>query len=373
VAVIAPHTVAHVVFSLGVGGQERVVLDLATAQRQAGMDVSVLVLSPPMADDMESLFRASDVPVHRLPKGPGFRPLLIKQLRDRLKALGAQVVHTHNPMPLIYGAPAGRLAKCQVVHTKHGEHRDTRVRLALRRGAGHLVDAFVAVSETTAAFAREHRECPYDRLQVICNGTDLSRFQEVGDAGRALRDSLAIAGDAFVFGSVGRFVPEKNQVSMIRALAALDGQGSHLLLAGEGRLMTAAREVTASLGLDARVHFLGRRGDVATVLSACDGYVISSTTEGLPISLIEAMASALPVVSTSVGGIPAALRNGALGVLVEPRDDAALSEGMRYLLNHPEERRAMGAGARAAALEEYGVERMYRDYDEVYGRIRSLA
>jgi glycosyltransferase involved in cell wall biosynthesis len=356
-------SIVHVVYSLGVGGQERVILDLAAAQISQGHDVTVLVLSPAAEGDLEKEFAGRKVPVVRVPKGDGVRPDLVWRIRRFLARAGTKLVHTHNPQPLIYGAPAGWLARAGVVHTKHGEHRDTALRMTLRRQAARLVDAFVAVSEPTAAFARVHRECAAAKLQVIPNGTDLSRFARDAQARARIRDKLEIAETAFAAICVGRFVPEKNQRDLIRATSSLWSESFHLIFAGDGPLQN---EVKAGAEGSPFVHFLGQRSDIPELLAAADAYVIPSVTEGLPIGLIEAMASCLPVIATAVGGIPAVLRDGELGILVPPGQPDALRTALTGMQANPESARRRAVSARKVALEEFGVSRMVGDYNRLY-------
>ncbi len=362
-------SIIHVVYSLGVGGQERVILDLAAAQLADGHRVATLVLSEAQGSDLEGEFAARNIPVERVAKGPGFQPKLLLRLTRHMRERRVRLVHTHNPMPLIYGAPAGRLAGAAVVHTKHGEHQDSPVRMTLRRQAARFVNSFVAVSEPTADFARQHRECAARKLRVIKNGTDLTRFGRDAQARSRVRAELGISDSAFVALCVGRFVPEKNQKDLVRAAVPLCSHAFHLVFAGDGPLLSEVKALAAEQGSPPSLHFLGQRSDVPALLAAADVYVIPSVTEGLPIGLIEAMASCLPVISTSVGGIPTALADGKLGLLVAPGRPEALRVALDEVRANPELARTRAARARMVALEEFGVTRMVRDYIGVYREV----
>ena len=163
----------HVLSSFGVGGQERVALDLAIGQKARGHRVSVLSLAPPPDGAMADEFAEAGIAVGRVEKRGGLDPTLVPRLAKELKSRGADVVHTHNPLPLIYGAPAARLAGAAAIHTKHGRNPGGRAHMMLRRAAAQLAHAFVAVSDTTAAQAREQRDMPSARLHTIPNGIRL--------------------------------------------------------------------------------------------------------------------------------------------------------------------------------------------------------
>jgi glycosyltransferase involved in cell wall biosynthesis len=149
------------------------------------------------------------------------------------------------------------------------------------------------------------------------------------------------------------------------------GAGTHLVIAGDGPLLPSLRELTASLGSAPFVHLLGVRRDVPDVLNALDVFAMSSTIEGLPLVVLEAMATALPVVSTRIGGIPDVLEEGATGFLVPVGDEQALRDRVARLVAAPDLSRLCGERARAAAVTKFSAERMQRDYLELYARVLS--
>ena len=145
---------------------------------------------------------------------------------------GAEIVHTHNPQALIYGALAGRLAGARVVHTKHGINPDRARRVWLRRAAARLVDAYVVVTPSLARIAIH--ECDPNRVHVIANGIDTSSFTpRPGDRTDSRRE-LGLPEDAWVVGTVGRLAPEKDQALLVKAMAPLLGERRRLVIVGEG-------------------------------------------------------------------------------------------------------------------------------------------
>jgi glycosyltransferase involved in cell wall biosynthesis len=280
---------------------------------------------------------------------------------------GVEIVHTHNPQPLIYGAPAARLAGARAVHTKHGANPDGGRRLLLRRAAARLCGAYVAVSETTAEVARQNREAPDAKLRTIPNGIDLDRFQPDGRERTAVRAELGIPEAAWVVGTVGRLAPEKDQLLLLSAMAPLLGPEHRLLIVGDGPERPRLEAAAAALGARTGFVFLaGAREDVPRLYQAMDLFALTSRTEGLPLVLPEAMAAALPVVATAVGGIPTVVEEGATGYLVPAGDERALQDRLSRLASDRRLGEDLGQRGRARALERYSAERMVREYLELY-------
>jgi glycosyltransferase involved in cell wall biosynthesis len=302
---------------------------------------------------------------------PGVDPMLVLRLAWWLRRHRTQLAHTHNRMALIYGAPAARLAGAAIVHTKHGHNPKGGTRLLAGKLAARFVDAFVAVSPETAEFARQRHEVAERRLLVIPNGIELSRFHPEPAARARVRSELGIAANAWVIGTVGRIAPEKNQALLLRAMAPLLGPQVRLIVAGDGPLLPALSELAETLAITGFAHLLGARRDVPDILNALDVFVMSSDTEGLPLVVLEAMATGLPIVSTSVGGIPNVLEDGQTGFLVPPGDEAALRDRVAKLAGDPARSRALGAQARSAAVTRFSAERMQQDYLALYARVLS--
>ncbi|HSB20523.1 MAG TPA: glycosyltransferase [Anaeromyxobacteraceae bacterium] len=364
--------VAHILSSFDMGGQERVALDLVAHQVRAGYRVTALSLAPPPDGPMAAEFRAAGGGTDRVARSrPGVDPLLVVRLARWLRRNGVDLAHTHNRMALIYGAPAGWLAGAAVVHTKHGTNPKGGTRLAAARLAARCVDAFVAVSPEIAELARRRREVDERRLSVIPNGIELGHFHPAPAARERVRRELGIDAASWVVGTVGRIAVEKNQALLLRAVAPLLGPRTRLLVAGDGPLLGPLSELATALGIAAFVHLLGARRDVPDVLNALDAFALCSNTEGLPLVLPEAMATGLPVVSTSVGGIPTVIDEGRSGFLVPVGDEEALRQRVARLHADPELGRALGSRARAAAMERFSAERMRRGYLELYQRVLS--
>ena len=361
-------SIVHVLSSYGVGGQERVALDLAIGQRMRGHRVGVISLAPEPDGAMAKEFAEAGIEVGRVPKRGGIDPTLVPRLARELRARRADIVHTHNPLPLIYGAPAARLVGAAAIHTKHGVNPGGRAHMLLRRAAAQLVHAFVAVSDTTAAQACAQRDMPVARLHTIPNGIRLGRYHPDPEARAAARVELGL-GDAWVVGTVGRLDDYKNQLMLVRAMAPLLSSRVRLVLVGDGPSRAAVEAAVAALPEPRWVVVAGRRMDVPKLLPAFDVFALSSKTEGLPLVVPEAMAVGLPIIATAVGGLPSVVDEGETGLLV-PVDELALRTAIERLAADPEATRAMGRRAREVALERYSHDRMVDAYLDLYGEAR---
>jgi glycosyltransferase involved in cell wall biosynthesis len=358
--------VAHVLSSLHIGGAERVALELAGGQAAARHEVMVVSLEPPPEGPLAETFRARGVGVHRVSKGRGLDPGLPLRLAALFRRRGVTVVHTHNRMPLIYGAAAGRLAGAVVVHTRHGPGKGTRREQWLRRGAGRLLHAYVAVSPELRDLAETLGDCPPAKLAMIENGIDIARFS-VGDADkRAARQALGLPADAWVVGSVGRLSKEKDYPLLVRAAAPLLGREAFLIIVGDGAEAGNIRTEVAARGVEPFVKLPGASSDVPRYLAAMDVFALSSRMEGLPLVALEAMAAGLPVVATAVGGLPGLIQHGESGFLVESGDERGLRARFEALRADPGAGRAVGARGQTRVRERHSREAMVQRYLDLY-------
>ncbi|HEY5944170.1 MAG TPA: glycosyltransferase [Kofleriaceae bacterium] len=362
-------SIVHVLSSFGVGGQERVALDLAIGQKARGHDVAVISLAPEPDGAMADEFREHGIAVDRVVKRGGLDPTLVPRLARALRRYRADVVHTHNPLPLIYGAPAARLAGAAAIHTKHGVNPGGRGQRMLRRAAAQLAHAFVAVSDTTFDQAKAQNDAPRARMHTIANGIRLDRYHPDAEARAAARVELGL-GDAWVVGTVGRLDTYKNQALLVRAMAPLLSSDVRLVIVGDGPARAEVEAEVAKLREPKWVVMTGRRMDVPRIIPAFDVFALSSKTEGLPLVVPEAMAAGLPIVATSVGGLPSVIDEGKTGMLV-PVDEMALRDALAKLEDDRQLARVMGERARETALDRYSADRMVEAYLDLYREARA--
>jgi glycosyltransferase involved in cell wall biosynthesis len=348
-------------------------LELAAGQLHAGNDVMVVSLAPPPDGPLADVFRARGIDVQRVAKRPGFDITLPLRLTTLFRRRRVGVVHTHNRQPLIFGAPAGKLAGAKVVHTRHGPGRGTRREQWLRRAAGTLVDAYVAVSPALATLARELGDCSDGKLKVIENGIDLEKFGGASGERAAARAELGVPPDAWVIGSVGRLAREKDYPLLVRAAAPLLGPLGRLVLVGDGGEAAAIRAEIDARGVAPFVSMAGVRHDIPRCLAALDAFALSSRLEGLPLCALEAMAAGLPLVATAVGGLPALIEEGVTGFLVPAGDEQALARALAALRDDPARARAVGERGRAHVRRLYASDAMVRRYLDLYTSVGARA
>jgi glycosyltransferase involved in cell wall biosynthesis len=357
--------------SLVVGGAERLVVHLVEHLSRERFVPVCICLESPLGTHYEARVRASGVPLYFLGKGAGASGGVLRQLNALFRQYRPAVVHTHiiglnyaYLLMLRYRTPAR-------VHTVHNlAPREMGVRvgawvrmLAFRYHIGGVVP--VAVADKVRATIQQLYGYPDPPL--IPNGIPTDEYAPDSDTRAQWRQAHGIEPRATVLTHIGRFAFQKNHALLVEAFAQVRADAPlYLLLVGGGELENAVREQVAALGLQERVRFLGVRADVADILRASDVFVLSSRWEGNPLSVMEAMAAGLPVVSTAVGGVPELVREGVTGLLVPSEDAGALAQAMQALVDDPVRRQAMGAAARRHAVAHFDIRHTVRMYEELY-------
>jgi sugar transferase (PEP-CTERM/EpsH1 system associated) len=352
-------SVVHLVSGLNIGGLEMVVLNLARFRNRDQFDLHVLCLEE--AGLLAPAFAALDVPVEslgcaRLPKG---RTLL--RLTKRLRQLSPDVLHTHNMNPHIFGVLAARLARVPaVVHTKHGRnYPDRRVAVFRNWFASCFTDRVVTVSEDAATVVREIERVPGRKVHVIRNGIDLERFAFVRrNEDRSGKHAVHVA----------RLNISKDQTTLLEAARIVaDAEPEfRLTIVGDGPKREELISLKEKLGLGAHVCFAGERDDVHRFLCDADFFVLSSVEEGIPLTILEAMATGLPVVATRVGGNGEVVIPDETGLLVEPRSPQFLAEAILKLIRNPAGTRQMGLASRLRVEREFNMRDVAQSYESLY-------
>ena len=355
---VPPIRVVHVVTTLNVGGLEKVVLDLVRSRTKGVFNAHVICLDS--TGVVERGFREQGVQVETIGID-GSVPRRILRLARRLRDVGPHIVHTHNPQAHLHGAWAARLANVPVVvHTKHGRGcAEGRLVAALSRVASAWTSRVIAVSEDAARVARAVDRVPLRKLMVIHNGIDVERFpfretRPTRTGGRAV--------------TVGRLDPIKDQGTMLRAVRLVvdNMPGFRLDVVGDGPSRPALEALRSALGLDAHVCFHGYRDQVASYLESADFFVLSSISEGVPLALLEAMASGLPGVATDVGGIREVIVPDETGYLVHAQSPGLLADAMLRILSTPGALDRMGGAARRRVEEHFSLRAVVGQYEELY-------
>lgn len=357
--------IVELIPTLSVGGAERVVALLA-ASLSGAHDVTVVALGPPTDSWIEAGLHRDRVPVIFLGKPPGLDPRTALRLARTLRRLRPEVIHTHLHV-LKYLLPTHGAA---VVHTLHNvaeheaeSHDRLLQKLAFRAGV-HPVSIGDAVTESIQrVYGRPPRA-------VIPNGIPVRDYQAPPGAGDAARAELGIPAGAPVFVAVGRLNAQKNHAALIEAFADPSLEGAHLLVAGAGDLREALEAQIGRLGLAGRARLLGVRKDVPRLLAAADAFVMSSTWEGNPLVVMEAMSAGCPIIATRVGCVPELVGPGC-GQLVPPGDVAALRAAMVSVAADRAAAAAQGRAGMAAATARFDVSVMASAYATLFETLRA--
>jgi len=218
----------------------------------------------------------------------------------------------------------------------------------------------------------QSRAVSSSKMRVLPNGVDTARFCPDLQARTATRTSLRLDSQ-FTWLAVGRFELPKDYPNMLRAFSQLRHPNTVLLIAGVGPLQAKAESLIQELGIGDRVRLLGLRSDIPELMNAADAYVMSSQWEGLPMVLLEAAATGLPIVSTRVGGTGEVVLDGKTGVLVDPQDSGALAAGMEYLMDiDGGQSLEMRQAAREHILENYSLDAIVTLWESIYRNLLAV-
>jgi len=307
----------------------------------------------PLAQEIESY----GWPVAAMGKADGLQARLVFQLARFFRRKQIDVVHTHNNASLIYGGPAGRLSGVAgIIHTRHGRScRASRRQRALFQVSSHLSDDIVCVSEDAKKLSKTEG-IALNKLSCIRNGIDISSFSYSGPR----QDGPVVV--------IARLSPEKDVETLLRAVAMIKHlpECPHFEIAGAGPCLFKLLRLSSELGLDECVRFLGQIRNIPELLAQASLFVLPSRSEGISLTLLEAMAVGLPVVTTLVGGNPEVVSQEETGLLVPAGNAAQLASAITKILRDPERGYQMGLAGRMRIEQYFDVRRMVRAYESIY-------
>jgi sugar transferase (PEP-CTERM/EpsH1 system associated) len=293
------------------------------------------------------------------------------------RALRPAIVHTRNLAAIEAQVPAWLAGVPARVHSEHGwdvfDPDGTRRKYQwLRRAHRPFVHRFVGLSGQLVAYLRDRVGVPASRLLHICNGVDTVRFAPAPGGPAAIPGCPFEAGRFVLIGTVGRMHGVKDQLTLARAFLQLvetdpaAAAQARLVMVGDGPLRGEVRALLESHGVANLAWLPGERGDVPDVLRGLDLFVLPSQAEGISNTILEAMASGLPVVATAVGGNPELVVGGECGRLVPPTDPTAMAQAVAAYVRDRAMLRAHGAAARRRAESQFGIDTMVRRYQDLY-------
>ena len=361
--------VMYIAHSYDVGGAEDLVLNLVRhlPDRFEPMVCAIHDLGP-----IGREIQAAGIPVTALGLNPGLlRPWDVARLRRFLRQTQPQIVHTFLLTASLYGRLAAMLARVPIViGSEHNiYHRKRRHHALAERLLMSGTASVVVVAESVRDFYIRQIHADPAKVDVIHNAVDWAHLQTTMSRDETRR-SLGVPVDVPVVAVIGRLSEQKGHTYLLDALArtaALDRV--HAVFAGDGDLRESLRARASALGVSSRVHLVGVRRDVGNLLNAIDVFVLPSLWEGLPLALLLAMGAGVPVVATTVSGVPEVVESGRTGLLVAPGDAAALGQAVSLLITDPELRRRLSEAARAEVLPRFGVDGWVDSVVALYDRL----
>jgi glycosyltransferase involved in cell wall biosynthesis len=364
-----PPVVCQVLHSLSVGGAEVLAARLARRLRDRFRFLFVCL------DERGTLGQELDAegfPVHVLGRRPGLDWRCTHRLAGLLRRERVDVIHAHQYTPFFYCLTARLLCRRPaLLFTEHGRHfpdYPRRKRMLANRLLLRQRDRVAAVGEAVRQALIANEGLPPGRVEVVYNGVNLAPFAAAAPDRVAVRREMGVGPDDLVVLQVARLDYLKDHATAVRTLAHLVRQrpDARLVLVGEGPELDKIREQARQAGLTDHLRLLGLRNDVARLLSAADVFLLTSISEGIPLTLIEAMAAGLPVVATQVGGVGEVVEGGVTGLLAPSGDDAALAGHVLRLAGDRGLAGQMGERGRLRARDLFDEDRMHAMYCRHY-------
>lgn len=376
-----PPLVAHVIFRLAVGGLENGLINLINRIPDREFRHAIVCIDG--FTDFRKRIDRDDVEIIAINKKPGTDAAALVRLYKEFRRLQPSVVHTRNIAALDALLPA-LLAGVKVrIHGEHGwdigdvdggsaKHR------FLRRVHAPLIKRYVTVSKHLESYLTKDVGIDRARVSQIYNGVDTSKYRPAHPGERQhlpLRQKFGET--AVLIGTVGRLNPVKDQMSLVEAFVRLlqrypeMRETVRLVVVGDGPVRDRIQGRVTAAGLEDLAWIPGSRDDVSQILRSLDVFVLPSLAEGVSNTILEAMASGVPVVATAVGGNVELVEDGLTGSLVAPADSAALSDAIADYVRSPDRRRRHGLAARGVAEEKFGIAQMVDAYRTTYQNLLS--
>ncbi|MDN4504260.1 TIGR03088 family PEP-CTERM/XrtA system glycosyltransferase [Alteromonadaceae bacterium BrNp21-10] len=361
-------SIAHLIYRLDVGGLERVMINCINHLPSNGYQHIIISLTT--ASDFAKQL-TGDIDIIALDKRPGADLSLHKRLYNVLRGRNVDILHTYNLATVEYH-PVARLAGIKGhIHAEHGrdiydpEGKNWKHNL-LRKIVSPFIDYFVPVSQDLESWLIEKVGISARNVKLIYNGINLDKFKCSDNA-----KNNAITR----FATIARLSPIKDQQMLLRGFAAFlllePNANAELCVIGDGELKAQLMALSKQLNLGQKVQFLGERNDIPELLQTFDVFVLTSLAEGIPMTILEAMASGVPIISTRVGGIPEIIEHDVQGLLIEKSDIQGLGEAMRYYCSNSDVRHRHGLDAVKKVEKLFSEAAMVQQYQQLYQTVRT--
>jgi sugar transferase (PEP-CTERM/EpsH1 system associated) len=370
--------IAHVLFRLGTGGLENGIVNLINTLPDEKYRHAVICMTD--YTDFRNRIKNNTVQVYSLNKKPGQDFAVYLRLWRLLRKIKPDILHTRN-LSALQAQLSGRLAgvKCRV-HGEHGRDIDDVYGnnwryVFLRRLFRPLVQQYIPMSKDLEEWLVKQIKVPLTKISQVYNGVDINRFNVNEAKPLSLLPNEFRAPELLLIGTVGRLDPVKDQLTLIQAFIHLIksspelGAQVRLIIVGDGVLLLVLQALAREANVDHLIWFAGERDDVADIMQTLDLFVLPSINEGISNTILEAMASSLPVIATEVGGNPELVVEGQTGYLVSKQDPIAMSVAFKRYLLQSELLKLHGKAGRSRVVSTFSLDRMMADYMAIYDKL----
>ena len=367
--------VVHIIKVTRISGAERHLLVLLKGLRDHAIDAQLIILAEPETpmDDMLAEAKAIDIPIHRLVIRRDYDVNINFELREMLRYLKPDIVHTHLIHADLFGLIASKLARIPTIIASRHNDDGFRYRPIVRqvsRVLWWLTDGGIAISDAIRDFTIHIEGASKNKVDLVRYGLPYEWIPdaEIQSAKRALYQELALKDNVMILGMVCRLVEQKGIIYTLQAFKQIYSKFPHvhLVIAGDGELATELLAMGRMLGISDRVHWLGWRDDAQMVMSAIDIFLMPSLWEGFGLVLLEAMSKRIPIIASRVSAIPEVVQDGITGLLIPPQSADELAKAIICLLNDRSLRKHMGLLGEDRLEQEFSIRKMVEQTVAVY-------
>jgi glycosyltransferase involved in cell wall biosynthesis len=363
--------ILHVTFDMNIGGAQQVIRQLVENMDQDQFEMDIACIGGQLGEIGE-LLKNRGVNIELFERQSGLDGNLIKNMKRFIQASKYQIIHCHQYTPYVYGLLSSLFTPAKIIFTEHGRFFPdfgTWKRKLINPVFSVFTSQIVAIAEATKDALVRYENFDGSKIDVIYNGVKDNSYIEIDEG--ELRKAFHIPEAAFLFGTISRLEPIKNQAMMINAFKKAHDQHNHahLLIVGDGEIRGQLEKQVCDLGLDKQVTFTGFQKDPSSFYSIIDVFLLSSFSEGTSMTLLEAMSFSKPCVATEVGGNPELIKDQINGLIAPSDDTDKFFKACNQLICDISLCNKYGGKAREKYLELFSVNKMIMQYAEIYKNI----
>ncbi len=370
-----PSSICFLLTSLSAGGAESIAVDCAIRLKKRGWQIRFITMVNNHAKPLATKLETARIELTTLDMNPGIpSPVATFRLARMLRKSPPEILHCH----MVHANLLGRIIRLfaplpVVISTAHSIDEGNRFLELAYRWTDVLCDITTHVSKVARDKYIEKRLSPPGKITFIPNGLDTALLKPDPKARQKMRKALELK-EHFVWFAAGRIAAAKDYPTLIKAFVRLDfAKKPLLLIAGDGPQKSSLTKQITECGLNGKVRLLGNRDDIPQLMNAADAYVMSSAWEGLPMALLEASSTALPIIATDVGGNREVVIDGKTGHLVPPQDPKSLATAMNGMMALAEPAlKALGKNGRINTTKKYDIEQVLNSWENLYHKLGSI-